>query len=83
MYLYAIITYLLKGVVTPTSLTRGEFLERLENRRKILQIAIGEDLKEFKRSPNSPTVYVQYEGGKIEIHEFIGKLANDYLFSGG
>ncbi len=62
------------------SLTYNEFLERLEERRQLLQVAIGYDLKEFKRPPNSPTVFVQYEGGNIELHEFIGKLVSETLF---
>ena len=62
------------------SLTKEEFIQRLEAKRKIFTIAIGYDLKQFKRPPNSPRYMVQYEGGEIELHEFIGKLVSDSIF---
>ena len=61
------------------SLTRDEFLQRLAERNKLFVTAISNDLKQFKRSPNSPITYVKYDGGEIEIHEFIEKLVRDAL----
>ncbi len=64
----------------PISLTRDEFLERLAERNKLFVTAIKHDLKQFERPPSSPIVYVKYDGGEIEVHEFIGKVVTDCLF---
>ena len=68
------------GDIMTISLTKDEFLKRLDERGQLFEVAIGYDLKELKRSPNSPNMFVQYEDGQVELHEFIGKLVNDTIF---
>lgn len=64
----------------PISLTREEFIQRLDARRKVLRVAIDYDLRRLAHPPPSRARYmVQVEGGEIELSQFIGQLINNSI----
>ena len=64
----------------PISLTHDEFIKKLEEKRNILGVAIGYDLKQLKKPTNSPRYMVKLEDGEMELHEFIVKLINNSIY---